>query len=285
MAKDKMGACMSEWKDKHPHGRAKERMSKKNAQKQAVAACLNKTGVNEDLNLTFKSFLNEEAMDVRQYIRSLPMYQELIKDPQHKPAAMTLARSFVNEFGQQGADRNVQAYINDEFDDMYRTTIGKQGHNVGDWKGEQEYQDRMQQDKDIASAMDKWEQTTGMDAETGAEVSKYDDRGRLKHGARSGMDFRPEIKQQRIAAELQGLGDERDVIQKRAAAGPAAGDAAYAGGESKASRAAQIVSAGISAGKKPREIKAELRNTLDMTAAGANTYYYKYKAQALANQG
>jgi len=280
MAKDKMGACMSEWKDKHPRGRANKRMNKKDAHNQAIAACLQKT--NE--GLTFKNFFMTEqnGVDVREYIRSLPMYQELVKDPQHKPAALKLARSFLDEFGSEGANQQIQSYIADEFDSLYSGTIGKMGSMVGDWKGEEEYKRRAQEEKDIESAVNKWEQTTGMDAETGAEKAPHDARGRLRHGARSGMEFRPEIKSARIARELRGHGDTRPEIQQRAQARPA-GEHAYQGGESKAQRAAALVSAGIQQGLAPREIKAQLRNELDMTAAGANTYYYKYKAQALAN--
>jgi hypothetical protein len=337
MAKNKMGACMSEWTSEHPRGRSKKKMNKKEAHRQAVAACLNKTGMNEnqkfapskfmksahaqtqttcpscgkrahkhdlrkhketgkiicprcpELNesrftLSFKQYLVEaDNIGVRDYIRSQPMYQELLKNPQSKPQALTLARSFVQEFGDGPVDANVQSYITDEFDDLYRNTF-KQGANIGDWAGERDYQERKQQEKDIESAMGKWERATGMDAETGKEIAPHDQRGRIRHGARVGMEFRPEVKQQRIARELSGMGDERPEVQKRAAAGLTRDDAAYAGGESKASMARSIVADGIREGKRPAEIKQQLRDQLDMTAAGANTYYYKYKAMALANK-
>lgn len=278
MAKDSMGACMSEWKDKHPHGRAKKRMSKKEAQRQAVAACLQKT--NE--GLTLRGFLGEMgSLDVREYIRNLPLYQELVKNPQTKPEALKLARSFVDEF-KDGADNNVQSYIADEFDDLYRKATGRMGSNVGDWEGERAYQDRRQQEKDIESAARKWEQTTGMNAETGEDIPR-DARGRVRHGARSGMEFRPEIKSARIARELKGHGDVRPEIARRAASAPA-GEHAYQGGESKSKRAADIVAEMLRSGARPAEIKARLRDELDMTAAGANTYYYKFKARAMGNR-
>lgn len=255
----KMGGCMSEWKQKHPKGRTKATME----------------------GITFTEFLAEMDQDVRSFIRSMPMYQELLKDQQFKPQAMTLARSLANEFANEQMTPDIRAYIEDEFDSLYGDTAGRHGSNVGDWEGEKAYQQRMQQDKDIDSAMSKWERTTGMDAETGADVSQHDNRGRLKHGARSGMDFRPEIKQQRIAQELRGMGDERQVVQKRASQGLAPGNDAYMGGVSKSQMAKKIVSDGIQAGKRPAEIKAQLRSELDMTGPGANTYYYKYKKQAL----
>lgn len=279
MTKRTMGACMSEWKDKHPQGRSKTKMTKKEAHKQAIAACLQKT--NE--GLTFKNFFVSEqtGVDVKEYIRNLPMYQEMLKDPQQKPAAIKLARSFVDEFGSTGANQQVQSYIASEFDALYSEKAGSGGMNIGDWRGEEEYQRRRREEKDIASAANKWEKTTGMDAETGADV-KRDNRGRVKHGARTGMDFRPEIKASRIARELQGHGDTRSEIQRRAGNRPA-GEYAYQGGESKAQRAAAMVATGLQQGLAPREIKKQLRDELDMTAAGANTYYYKYKKHALSN--
>lgn len=278
MAKKDMGACMHEWKKEHPRGRAKKKMSKERAHKQAIAACLSKT--NE--GFTFKGFLTEMdgGLDVREYIRNLPLYQELIKNPQTKPDALKLARSFVDEF-KQGADSNVQAYIADEFDDLYRSAAGKMGANVGDWEGERAYQARQQQEKDIESAARKWEQTTGMDAETGEDIPR-DARGRVRHGARSGMEFRPEIKAARAARDLRGYGDQSAKVAQRAASAPA-GERAYQGGESKAQRAAAIVSEMIGT-HRPADIKKRLRDELDMTAAGANTYYYKYKQQALGNR-
>ena len=77
MAKKDMGACMREWKSKHPQGRANKKMSKKQSHKQAVAACLNKTGLSEKFGLTFKEYLVEMddfgGTDARSYIRSLPI--------------------------------------------------------------------------------------------------------------------------------------------------------------------------------------------------------------------
>jgi len=53
---DAMGSCMSEWKDKHPHGRSKKKMGKKKAHTQAVAACISKT---EGESFSFKDYLIE----------------------------------------------------------------------------------------------------------------------------------------------------------------------------------------------------------------------------------
>lgn len=255
---DKMGSCMHEWKDKHPKGRTKDTM--------------------ENFNLTFKEFLSES--DIHSFVRSLPMYQELLKDQQYKPQAMALAREFVNEFGNEPISPDVQAYVKDELDHLYSQTIGRHGAMVGDWKGEEDYKNRTGLEKQWDAAADKWEREMGTDAVTGAESDKYDDRGRLKHGARSGMDFRPEIKSARIARELKRHGDTRADVAQRAASQPK-GDGAYYGGKSKAQFAQEIVSAGLDSGKSSGEIRRELMSELDMTPNGAKTYFYKYKKRHL----
>lgn len=56
-----MGKCMDKMKDEFPEGRSKKKMSKEDAKKQRIAACLSASGKSktEGAKLTFIDFLLE----------------------------------------------------------------------------------------------------------------------------------------------------------------------------------------------------------------------------------
>lgn len=60
--------------------------------------------------------LNE--MDARTFVRSLPIYRELMKDTRAKPAALQAATSFVKDMGDGPIPRNAQNFIANELTDI-----------------------------------------------------------------------------------------------------------------------------------------------------------------------
>lgn len=274
-----MDKCMKQVKKEFPKGRSKKKMSKKEAHKQHVAMCLNaQEGVSMKKMLegiSFSDFLVTEVTgetdenDVRGFIRSLPQYQELKQDDRTKSDAIKLARSFVDEFGGQRLSPEEKDYILDTFDDMSRETF-KGRVNVGDWRGEEEYRRKRAEDRDIEGAVDKWEKTTGMDAETGEEKKP---RKRRKSGARVGMSYTGDKKAAKAKADF-----EDDKADRIGAAKAAAATAKAPKRGAMTSAAKQIFNAhyGIA---KPSEVIKLMMSELGMSKPYATSYYYRLKKQ------
>lgn len=284
MSKTAMHKCMSEWKDKHPKGRSDKKMSKKQAQKQAVAVCLDKT--NKSLKslvegMSFSSFLIVEAMpsmqqgDIRAYIRSLPTYQEMMADQSAKPEALRLAKQMWQEFGDQPVTPEVEDHVFDAFDELSSTKY--KGSNLVDW-GQEAARD--QQDKDeeaIASAADKWEQATGMDAETGAPIKR-----RMNRGATHQQGKFDQAKREMDAFKDAPAPEQADRLS--AAKTQAAGATApQRGAKSQIARAVFDENFGT---EKPSQIIRKMREAVqeatgqEMSKAHATTYYYNFKKKA-----
>lgn len=281
-----MGACMRKVKKEYPEGRSDKKMSKKAAHKQHVAMCMNvQEGYSlKDLveGMTFSSFLIVEQMPgadtstARGYMRSLPQYQEMMADQSVKPHALKLARQMVDEFGDGPIDSNAQDYILDRFDEL--SSQHYKGTSMGDWKGEADFQRRRSEERDIESAVQKWEQTTGMDAETGADIPE---KRRRISGARTGMDFEAGKKAQQAKADLAAFAnapapeqaDRLVAARSRVAAERTPRE------NSKMSQARAIFGEDFGT-KKASEIINRFVNELGMSKAGATTYYYGLKKKA-----
>lgn len=282
-----MDKCMKKVKKEYPEGRSDKKKSKKDAHKQHVAMCLNVKENNMSGSsiksliegMTFSSFLVAESeMDsnsVKEYIRSLPPFQEMMKDQQAKPAALKLAKRLADEFGDEPLTDQIEDYVFDEIDELNSQYY--HGTNVGDWKGEEEWQRKRAEDKEIESAAHKWEQTTGMDAETGEDIPKR----RRSSGARTGMDFSADKKAaqaQRDIASFDQAPPPEQADRLSAARTQAAGAGAPRQG-SKATQAREIFSE-MYGQARPSEIIRRMMDEIGMSKPHATTYYYNMKKKA-----
>lgn len=279
--KDFISRCISHL---HEKGEGK-------SQDQRVAMChsmaeehYNKT--NESIKsliegMTFSSFLVVEAMPeadpstVKGYIRSLPQYQEMMKDQSAKPVALKLAKQLVDEFGDEPASDRVEDYILDQFDEL--SSKFYRGTNMGDWKGEEEYQRQRDQEGDIESAARKWEQTTGMDAETGEDMPKK----RRMSGARTGMDFGAERKAAQAQSDIASFAQApaSDQADRLATARTQAAGAGAPRTGTKAAQAREIFSEMFGEAR-PSEIIRRMMEEIGMSKPHATTYYYNMKKKA-----
>ncbi len=277
----KMDKCMSKVKKEFPEGRSDKKKSKKEAHKQHVAMCLNaqESYSMKDLidGMTLKSFLIAEAQmadpnTVRGYIQSLPPYQELKGSDQSRGEAIKLARELMDELGGPDAqiDQATADYVFDAFDEL--NSRHNQGMNVGDWKGEEEYKKKEQEDQDLESAIDKWEQTTGMDAETGAPVKKK----RMGRGATMQKARFDKAKQ-----EVQAFADApaSDQVDRVASARSQAQGASAPQRGNKASAARAIFNEYFGE-ERPSAIIRRMMDEVGMSKPHATTYYYKFKKAA-----
>lgn len=127
--------------------------------------------------MTFKYFLVAEAdEEVTQKREQSPEYRHLAKFPQFNELPFKARRELEKEVRADGLisdyetlepeeKESVDDALQDLVIDKMQATFGT-GVNVGDWAAT----DKSQEDDDLESAMDKWEDTTGMDAETGADL-------------------------------------------------------------------------------------------------------------------
>ena len=281
-----MKSCMSYVKDKYPSGRTKENgKSKKAAHKQHVAMCM-QASESEETKMqlsTFKEFLVEmteeeeneriwgasdpmagfDSSSMRQFIRSLPQYQELLKDKSNKPAALRLAREMVQEFGDGPVDERVQDYVIDMFDDLSREHY--KGTALGDWAGEEAYRKQREEEADIESAAKKWEQTTGMDAVTGEDLPKK----RRATGARHTERLYTKAAQQ--MGRMGEPGAEPPAPRERAPRPERTGTKAAA---------ARVIFNEKFGKEKPSVIIRQMMEELGMSKPHATTYYYNMKKKA-----
>lgn len=231
--------------------------------------------------MTFSSFLIVEQMPdmdtstVRGFIRSLPQYQELMKDQSNKPEALKLARRMMDEFGDTPLDQNTKDYIFDQFDEL--SSQNYRGTMVGDWKGEDEYQRKKREDRDLEGAVNKWEQTTGMNAVTGADIPHK----RRMSGARVGMEYTPGRKAQRAQADIASFANAPAPEQASRLAS-ARTQAAGVGTPSSGSKiaAARVIFNKDFGEKRPSEIINRMVNEIGISKPHATTYYYKFKKAA-----
>lgn len=230
--------------------------------------------------MTFSTFLIVEQMPgmdestVQGYIRSLPSYQEMIKDPQTKPAVLKLARNMMDEFGDGPMDQNSQNYILDQFDDLSRETY-KSGAMVGDWKGEEEYRRQQEEQGDIDSAVDKWEQGTGMDAETGEDIAPK--RQRMKRGATHQAGKYAKAKQDMASFADAPAPEQADRLAT--AKTQAVGDKPARGAKMAGARAIFDEEFGES---RPSAIIRRMMDEVGMSKPHATTYYYNFKKKRAA---
>ena len=235
--------------------------------------------------MTLSSFLIVEAMPAmdpnttRGYIRSLEQYQELMKDQENKGTALKLARNMVDEFGDGPLDDNTKNYIFDQFDELSQR-VYKGRTSVGDWEGEAEYQERMADDEALASAMDKWEQATGMDAETGEELPQK--KQRMKRGA-THQKGKFEKARREMAAFADAPAPEQ--ADRLAAARTQADIAATPARGNKMDQARAIFDEEYGTSKPSAIIRRMMAEVADgISKQMATTYYYKLKKRA-AQQG
>lgn len=224
--------------------------------------------------MTFSSFLivesdpGMETASVRSYIRSLPMYQELIKDPNTRSDAIRLAKELASDFGDEPLDQNGQNHILDRFDELAGEKLGS-GTNLGDWKGEADFQRRKRAEADMENTIDQWNAATGEDAVTGAPV------GRMNRGATHQQGKFDKARAEMAAFDKASSAEQVDrlaVAKNMAAAG-----AAPRGDKMRAAKA--IFDAGFGS-KKPSEIINDMMSKAGMSKAHATTYYYKFKKGA-----
>lgn len=225
--------------------------------------------------MTFSTFLiveqEADTSTVRGYIRSLPIYQEMLKDQEVKGQALKLARSMVDEFGDGPVDSQTQDYIFDQFDELSQQTY-KGRTQIGDWKGEEEYQRKQREEKDIESAIDKWEQTTGMSAETGEDLPKRRMHRGATHQAGKFAKARAEMRAfQDAPSPEQATRLATARTRAQAAGAPARGE--------KMTAAREIFNQDFGE-KRPSEIINRMVNEVGMSKPHATTYYYKFKKAA-----
>lgn len=226
--------------------------------------------------LNFSTYLILEATgavdtdNARGYIRSLPQYQEMIKDQKSKSQALQLAKRMVDQFGNEPLNPKIKDHILDQFDEL--SSKHMRGSMMGDWKGEREYQRKKEEENDLRSAMDKWEQTTGMDAETGEDIPKR----KRQSGARVGMDYAPERKAAAARADFSQMSDQADRL------GAAKSKAAEVGAPQRGNKvkAAREIFKEDFGEKRPSEIIRRMMDEVGMSKAHATTYYYKFKKAA-----
>lgn len=135
--------------------------------------------------MTFKYFLVAEADAEAPAKERSPIYKHLAdRFPQFNELSFKARRELEKEVQSedllggyeslpQEEKDSVDAYMHDLVIDKMQAEVG-QGSSVGDWKGEEEYKRREQEQADIDSAADKWEKGTGMDAETGEDMPGAD---------------------------------------------------------------------------------------------------------------
>lgn len=215
--------------------------------------------------MTFSSFLIVEQMPeadtstVRGFIRSLPQWQEMMQDENAKPQALKLARSMMQEFGDDPLDQNVKDYIFDRFDDL--SSQYYKGSMVGDWKGEEEYQKRQRAQQEIDDVAD--------------EIAP---KQRRRGGARVGMDYAAGRK----AAKAQADFSQANPRQQAARLAQARSRAQEAGAPQRGSKvgAAREIFSEMYGEARPSEIIRRMMDEVGMSKPHATTYYYKFKKAA-----
>lgn len=215
--------CFKQWKKEHPHGRSKKKMSKKAARKQAIAVCAYRENYLPQLKnvingMTFSKFLLVESTypTTKEFIRALPSFQEMMADQSIRPKALDLAKQLIDIIGDGPIGDAEQDYVIDEFDDLSRQVF-KAGTMIGDWKGEQEYQDWLSAQQKLDKAASEWEVTTGMNAETGEDLPKKRLLG-ARHTHRTFSNAKRSMDAERKAAELEPRSfDERTPGEQAAA--------------------------------------------------------------------
>lgn len=273
---------MHKAKSEFPQGRSKKKKGAKAAHKQHVAMCLNQEGYENHSakqlieGMSFSSFLITERMvdefesNAKGFIKDLPQFKELMKDAQHKPEALKLARQLIDEFGNSPISQQDKEYIFDTFDELSSKIY--QGANIGDWKGETEFRNRKNQERDYDKMSDEWESTVGTDAETGAELP-------IKHsrGTRVGLDHNAAKKIARAQSDLGAFANapsDEQMDRLSAAKNITAGAA-----KTKMATARYIFNK-LFGNKAPSEIINDMVTQMGISRQHATTYYYNIKRQA-----
>lgn len=273
-----MDKCMSKVKKEYPEGRSKNKKGKSASHKQHVVMCLNAQESVKSLidGMTFSSFLITEEMggtdtsNVRGFIRSLPTYQEMVKDPKAKSDALSLAREFLQAYGDGQIDSNAQDDIIDSFDDLSRKMYPR-GAMMGDWAGEDAYKKRKEAEADIEQAADSWENEIGTNAETGEELPQK----RRMSGARTGMDYMANQKSAQAKSDMASFdqapknqqADRLAQAKNQVSTGPVRGEK---------KQIAMLLYQEME-GSRPSEIIRAIMDEAGLSKQGATTYYYNAK--------
>ena len=143
--------------------------------------------------MTFKYFLVAEA-DEGTRERS-PIYKHLAdRFPQFNELPFKARREIEREVQSDDLlgdydhlDQEEKESVDDQLHDLVidkMQDVVCRGSMVGDWKGEEEYNNREREQADIDSAADKWEKATGMNAETGEDMPQPERKKRFSAGPR-----------------------------------------------------------------------------------------------------
>lgn len=225
--------------------------------------------------MTFSQFLMVEAapgMDqatVHGFARSLPQYQDLIRGQETRKPALALLKQLKNDLGDGPIDQQAMGYIEDQFDQLDSEIHGTMGANIGDWRGEAEAEKRREREEREAQEADEAE---------AAARTEY--QGRRKRSARTGMDYRPDVKQRQAAADFASFGDAGPDEQADRLAGAKAQvgvPTARPGSKSTAMKAIFDEEFGTS---KPSAIIRRMMDEVGVSKPHATTYYYKFKKRA-----
>ena len=197
---DKMHGCMSEWTDKHPHGRTKATMK-------------------ESLGATFKDFIAEMGdnvnMQLKKAISALPVYKDLIRNPETRSQAIAISNQYAASH-QGDITANIINQVNDELSALEHDPQGgepggeitggaRAGANIGDWEGEKAWQQRRAGEQAAE---------TEPEGEAVPDV-KRDSLGRVLHGARPGLEFTAARKEKIAAKDLLGQGNVGSEAQQK----------------------------------------------------------------------
>lgn len=128
--------------------------------------------------MSFKYFLVAESDEQQPAKERSASWKHLEKFPQFNELPFKVRRELEREVDSEGLIVDYEMLqpeekesVDDHLQDMVIDAMSKHfgtGVNVGDWAAT----DHSQDDDDVASAMDKWETATGMDAETGADIPR-----------------------------------------------------------------------------------------------------------------